>query len=92
MPQEFVVTGCQWQRHACLSPGYPGPGNGVCLAVKRYYSEKVPDPEHEWHHRRITFACDTLESGYEDIVLEGAEIGELQVLGELRGILDLEGR
>lgn len=58
------------------------------MTVKVYRSEKVEDPDQGWRHQRITLACDTLEPGYEDIILEGAEAGELQVIGEFRGILE----
>jgi len=65
------------------------PDNGGGLTVKVYRSEKVADPDHGWQHQRITLACDTLEPGYADIVLEGASAGELQALGELMAVLDL---
>jgi len=64
------------------------PDNNGGLTVKTYQSEKAIDPDGDWHHYRITLACDTLNDGYEDIVLEGAIAGELQVLGEFKGILE----
>ncbi|MQM38892.1 hypothetical protein KBTX_02913 [wastewater metagenome] len=62
-------------------------GNGG-LTVKVYHSEKIVEPGGDWHHTRIVLACDTTAPGYEDIVLEGAEAGEMQVLGEFKGTLD----
>lgn len=56
--------------------------------MKVYHSEKVPNPDHEWEHHRIVLACDTLALGYEDIVLDEAQAGELQVLGEFKGTLE----
>lgn len=64
------------------------PDHGGGLTVKLYRSEKVLDPDNEWCHDRITLACDTLTPGYEDIILDGAEADELQVLGVLRAVLD----
>lgn len=64
------------------------PDNNGGLTVKLYQSEKVSDLDRQWHHTRIVLACDTMESGYEDIVLEDAQAGELQVLGEFKAILD----
>ncbi|MEA5446871.1 DNA/RNA helicase domain-containing protein [Gammaproteobacteria bacterium AB-CW1] len=63
------------------------PDNTGGLTVKVYRSEKVADSEGEWKHSRIVLACDTLESGYEDIVLDNAQAGELQVLGVFKGIV-----
>ncbi|MGM0450151.1 MAG: DNA/RNA helicase domain-containing protein [Pseudomonadota bacterium] len=64
------------------------PDHGGGLTVKVYHSEKVPNPDHEWEHRRIVLACDTLASGYEDIALDEAQARELQVLGEFKGTLE----
>ncbi len=66
------------------------PDHGGGLTVKIYRSEKTPDPDNSWLHQRIILACDSVESGYEDIVIEGAEAGQLQVLGEFKGTLDLD--
>lgn len=64
------------------------PDNGGGFTVKVYRSEKVPNPDYEWEHRRIVHACDTLASGYEDIVLDETQVGEMQVLGEFKGMLE----
>ncbi|MEX2575168.1 MAG: DNA/RNA helicase domain-containing protein [Halofilum sp. (in: g-proteobacteria)] len=64
------------------------PENSGGLTVKVYRSEKVTSSDGDWRHTRITLACDTLEEGYEDIVLDDAQAGELQVLGEFKGILN----
>lgn len=61
------------------------PDNNGGLTVKVYQSEKVVDSEEGWEHNRIILSCDTLEQGYEDIVLDNAQAGELQVLGEFKG-------
>ncbi|MCG5534014.1 DUF2075 domain-containing protein [Halorhodospira sp. 9621] len=64
------------------------PDHGGALTVKVYRSEKVAEPEAGWQHSRITLACDTLEPGYEDIVLTGAALEELWVVGVLVAVLD----
>jgi len=64
------------------------PDNNGGLTVKVYRSEKVANPEGDWEHSRIVLACDTLSPGYEDIVLEHAQAGELQVLGEYKVTLE----
>lgn len=51
-------------------------------------SSRKKTPRDEWHHSRIVLACDTLDEGYEDIVLDDAQAGELQILGEYKGTLD----
>ncbi|PWG61443.1 S24 family peptidase [Spiribacter halobius] len=62
--------------------------HGGGLTVKLYRSEMVLDPDNEWRHDRITLACDTLAPGHEDIVLDGDDAAELQVLGVFRAVLD----
>lgn len=64
------------------------PENHGGLTVKVYRSEKVTSSDGGWRHTRITLGCDTLEEGYEDIVLNDAQAGELQVLGEFKGTLE----
>lgn len=63
------------------------PDHGGGLTVKIYRSEKVAHADHDWQHQRIVLACDTLEAGYQDIVLDD-EAGELKVLGEFKGTLN----
>ncbi|MBK1725599.1 DNA/RNA helicase domain-containing protein [Halorhodospira neutriphila] len=63
------------------------PDHGGALTVKVYWSEKVDDPETGWRHGRITLACDTLEAGYEDIVLEEEALEDLKVVGVLVAVL-----
>lgn len=64
------------------------PDHGGALTVKVYHSEKIQDPDHEWQNHRITLACDTLEEGFEDIVLDNDEVADLQVIGEFKLVLD----
>ena len=64
------------------------PDHGGALTVKRYHSEKIAHPDHDWQHQRITLACDTLADGYEDIVLTEDQAAELRVIGELKQVLN----
>jgi len=63
------------------------PDHGGALTVKAYRSEKVADPDTGWRHGRITLACDTLEAGYEDIVLGEEALEDLKVVGVLVAVL-----
>ncbi len=51
------------------------------FTVKVYHSEKEIR-EDSWHHKRIILKPDPRESGYREIILEGEEIAELNVMGE----------
>ena len=76
---------------ACGGPintNLQAPDHGGGLTVKVYHSEKVPNPDHEWEHRRIVLACDTLAPGYEAIVLDENQAGDLLMLGEFKGTLE----
>lgn len=64
------------------------PELGGGLTVKVYHSEKAPDADHEWRHQRIILSPDSLEDGYEDIVLDDEQAAELRVVGELKVVLD----
>lgn len=64
------------------------PDHGGGLTVKVYHSEKESQSDNEWRHSRIVLACDTLEAGYEDIVLDGDQAEGLWVVGEYRGVIE----
>ena len=62
------------------------PENGGQFTVKVYQSEKRAS-EDSWEHSRITLKPDSNIPGFRDIVLDGQEIGELSVRGELVAVL-----
>ena len=55
------------------------------LTLKRYRSEKAAHEDGTWRHRRVVLEPMSDDSSYEQIVFEGEEVEELQVLGELAG-------
>jgi hypothetical protein len=59
---------------------------GAGYTVKQYHSEKSTSEEH-WSHETIGLKSLSDNAGYEDIVLEGDEVGELKVVGEFVMVL-----
>jgi len=64
------------------------PDTGGSFTVKRYRSEKRPDPDTGWKHTRILLIPDSNDAGYEPLVLEAASVGGLRIVGEFRAILE----
>lgn len=60
---------------------------GASYTVKRYSSEKVGEGD-EWWHSRIVLKPESYMEGYEDMVFESDEAGELRVVGELVWVVD----
>ena len=60
---------------------------GGHYTVKVYESEKITNEDGSWKHLRITLKPDTMAPGYEVIVLDGEEAGELKVIAELVAVL-----
>ncbi len=55
--------------------------------VKVYESTKVTLPDGTWRHASIILHPDTTDQGYEPIVLDESQRGELKVIGELVAVL-----
>ncbi|HYU32600.1 MAG TPA: type I restriction enzyme endonuclease domain-containing protein, partial [Thermoanaerobaculia bacterium] len=60
---------------------------GGHYTVKRYTSEKAQGEDGAWAHTRIVLRPDTDREGYEPIVLEPGEEGEVRVVAELLGVV-----
>lgn len=60
---------------------------GGHYTVKVYESEKSESDTGEWQHIRILLKPDTTAQGYEPIILEGNEAGEVIVIAELVAVL-----
>jgi len=63
------------------------PEHGGQYTVKVYESEKEAGGGDSWQHRRVTLRADSTDAGFEYIVLEGVEDGELRVVAELVEVL-----
>jgi len=59
---------------------------GASYTVKRYSSEKVGEGD-EWLHSIIVLKPESYVGGYEDLVFEGDEAGELRVVGEFVAVI-----
>ncbi|MFK5949380.1 MAG: S24 family peptidase, partial [Methylococcales bacterium] len=59
---------------------------GGSYTVKRYSSEKVQEGD-EWMHSRIVLKPESYMDGYEDLVFDGDEAGELRVVGEFVAVI-----
>ena len=59
---------------------------GASYTVKRYSSEKVSEGD-EWRHSRIVLKAESYMEGYEDLVFESDEVGELRVVGEFVAVI-----
>jgi hypothetical protein len=55
--------------------------------VKVYESEKEATADGSWRHTRVTLRPDSTEPGFEPLVFEGLEPGELLVVAELVEVL-----
>jgi hypothetical protein len=60
---------------------------GGHYTIKVYESEKASHDEGGWQHKKIILKPDTTEPGYEPIVLNGEEAGELKVIAEMVAVL-----
>ncbi len=60
---------------------------GGHYTVKVYESTKVALPDGTWRHASIILHPDTTSQGYEPIVLDESQSGELKVIGELVAVL-----
>jgi hypothetical protein len=60
---------------------------GGHYTLKRYHSEKERAPDGTWRHVRIVLRPESDRDGYEPIVLDAAEEGELEVVAEMIGVL-----
>jgi len=60
---------------------------GASYTVKRYSSEKVAEGD-EWQHSRIVLKPESYVDGYDDLVFENDEAGELRVVGEFVAVLN----
>jgi len=60
---------------------------GASYTVKRYSSEKVGEGD-EWRHSRIVLKPESYMDGYEDLVFESDEAGELRVVGEFVAVFE----
>lgn len=67
--------------------GISDPETGGRYTVKRYKSEKVAAPDGSWQHTRIELWPETDRPGYEPIVIEVADEGEFEVVGEFLMVL-----
>jgi hypothetical protein len=60
---------------------------GGHYTIKVYESEKASHDEGEWQHKKIILKPDTTSAGYEPIVLNSEEAGELKVIAEMVAVL-----
>jgi uncharacterized protein len=60
---------------------------GGHYTIKVYESEKVEHGDGGWLHKKIILKPDTTSQGYEPIVLNGDEAGELKVIAEMVAVL-----
>ena len=60
---------------------------GGHYTIKVYESTKVSLPDGTWRHTSIILHPDTTDQGYEPIVLDESQSGELKVIGELVAVL-----
>jgi uncharacterized protein len=60
---------------------------GGHYTIKVYESEKESYDDGSWKHKKIILRPDTTAPGYEPIVLNGEEAGELKVIAELVAVL-----
>jgi uncharacterized protein len=60
---------------------------GGHYTVKVYESQKQQLPDGTWQHSSIILRPDTTMSGYEPIVLDTDQAGDLAVVGELVAVL-----
>jgi type I restriction enzyme, R subunit len=60
---------------------------GGHYTLKRYTGEKTPTEEGSWRHTRIVLRPDTDQEGYEPIVLEPEQEGDVRVVAELLGVI-----
>lgn len=60
---------------------------GGQYTIKVYESEKVKHDDGEWRHKKITLKPDTTAPGYEPIILNGTEAGELKIIAEMIAVL-----
>ncbi len=59
---------------------------GASYTVKRYSSEKAGEGD-VWWHSRIVLRPESYMEGYEVLVFENDEVGELRVIGELVAVI-----
>ncbi|VAW63806.1 ATP/GTP-binding protein [hydrothermal vent metagenome] len=59
---------------------------GGSYTVKRYSSEKMQEGD-EWLHSQIVLKPESYMDGYEDLVFENDEVGELRVVGEFVAVI-----
>jgi len=60
---------------------------GSSYTVKRYQSEKVAVDDAEWEHNKIALQPISTIDAFSDIVLEGDQIGNFSIVGELVAVL-----
>jgi hypothetical protein len=60
---------------------------GDRFTVKRYESEIERHDDGTWRHRRVVLRPDSSDPGFEPIVLEGLEEGEVAIVAELVEVL-----
>ncbi len=60
---------------------------GGHYTIKVYESEKSSHDDGGWQHKKIILKPDTTSPGYEPIVLNGQEAGELRVIAEMVAVL-----
>ncbi|TDP63613.1 type I restriction endonuclease subunit R [Bradymonas sediminis] len=63
------------------------PEHGGRYTVKVYESEKVADEEGGWRHTVVRLKPQSDDAGFEVMVFEGGEAGELRVVAELVAVL-----
>jgi hypothetical protein len=58
------------------------PETGGCYTIKRYRSEKVMDADGDWQHTRIELMPESDRVGFEAIVIEAKDAGDVDVVAE----------
>ena len=60
---------------------------GGHYTIKVYESEKTSHDDGGWQHKKIILKPDTTSAGYEPIVLNSEDAGELKVIAEMVAVL-----
>jgi SOS-response transcriptional repressor LexA len=67
--------------------GPADPDTGGSFTVKRYSSEKIPDPDGDWRHTKVTLS--PINPAFQPIILTPESEGDVHIVAEF---LDILGR